>query len=114
MTQTLAVVVLFIAGMACLPWVVRWAQQRQGGRGTQGMLAASKVVSALPVGPQQRVITVEVGPEHARTLLVLGVTAQNINCLHVMPAAPPGSSSEPLITFSQEMARASAAKDADV
>jgi flagellar protein FliO/FliZ len=32
------------------------------------------------------VVTVEVGPEGARTWLVLGVTAQSINCLHVMPA----------------------------
>jgi flagellar protein FliO/FliZ len=29
-------------------------------------------------------VTVEVGPEHARTTLVLGVTAQQINCLHVL------------------------------
>jgi flagellar protein FliO/FliZ len=27
-----------------------------------------------------------VGPENARTLLVLGVTAQNIQCLHVLAA----------------------------
>ncbi|MBY0410619.1 MAG: flagellar biosynthetic protein FliO, partial [Burkholderiaceae bacterium] len=32
-----------------------------------------------------RVVTVEVGPENARTCLVLGVTAQHISCLHVLP-----------------------------
>ncbi|NCS62431.1 MAG: flagellar biosynthetic protein FliO, partial [Rhodoferax sp.] len=40
-----------------------------------------------------RVVTVEVGPDDARVWLTLGVTAQNITCLHtvavprqVMPA----------------------------
>ena len=50
--------------------------------------AASRVVSAVAVGPQQRVVTVEVGPEHARTWLVLGVTAQQVSCLHVLPVSP--------------------------
>jgi flagellar protein FliO/FliZ len=55
----------------------------------------SKIVSAVAVGPHQRVVTVEVGPEGARTLLVLGVTAQTISCLHSSPAAV--SSSEPVV-----------------
>jgi flagellar protein FliO/FliZ len=38
------------------------------------------------VGPHQRVVTVEVGPEGARTWLVLGVTGQTISCLHSMNA----------------------------
>jgi flagellar protein FliO/FliZ len=33
------------------------------------------------------VVTVEVGPEGARTWLVLGVTGQSITCLHTLPAA---------------------------
>lgn len=86
MTQALLAVVLFMAGMAALPWLVRRLQQRQASAGT-GQAMASKVVSAVAVGPQQRVVTVEVGPEHARTWLVLGVTAQQIHCLHVLPAA---------------------------
>ena len=85
MTQALVAVVLFMAAMAALPWLVRRLQQRQAG-GVAGGGMVSKVVSAVAVGPHQRVVTVEVGPENARTLLVLGVTAQNINCLHVLPA----------------------------
>ena len=84
MTQTLLVVVLFVGAMALLPWAVRRLQQRQ----SSGALAAggaSRVVSAVAVGPQQRVVTVEVGPENARTWLVLGVTAQQVSCLHVLP-----------------------------
>jgi len=50
MTQTLLVVVLFVGAMALLPWAVRRLQQRQ----SSGALAAggaSRVVSALAVGP---------------------------------------------------------------
>lgn len=85
MTQTLVVVVLFVGAMAVLPWLVRRLQQRHATAGL-GAGAASRVLSAVAVGPQQRVVTVEVGPEHARTWLVLGVTAQQVSCLHVLPA----------------------------
>lgn len=113
MTQTLVVVVFFVAAMACLPWLVRRLQQRHVAGGS-GVGAASRVVSAVAVGPQQRVVTVEVGPEHARTWLVLGVTPQQIHCLHVLPIAgvgPGASVSPPTATaqppsFSQEMVSA--------
>lgn len=108
MTQTLLVVVLFVGAMALLPWLVRRVQQRNaaGGMASGG---ASRVLSAVAVGPQQRVVTVEVGPEHARTWLVLGVTAQNVSCLHVLPASPQPSvaevpSANP--SFAQEVAAA--------
>lgn len=83
MSQTLLVVVLFVAAMAALPWLVRRVQQRQAGSGMAAG-AASKVLSAIAVGPHQRVVTVEVGPESFRTVLVLGVTAQQVSCLHVL------------------------------
>jgi len=86
MTQTVVSVVLFLVILALLPPAVRWFQQRAPG-GTSNA-AASRIVSTLAVGPQQRIVTVEVGPEDARTWLVLGVTAQNISCLHSMPAGP--------------------------
>lgn len=108
MTQTLLVVVLFVGAMALLPWLVRRVQQRQA---AGGMVAggASRVLSAVAVGPQQRVVTVEVGPEHARMWLVLGVTAHNVSCLHVLPASPrtsvaPGPSANP--SFAHEVAAA--------
>lgn len=88
MTQTLLVVILFVAAMATLPWLVRRLQQRHASGGPGGVGLGSRVLSAVAVGPQQRVVTVEVGPEHARTWLVLGVTAQQVSCLHVMPAVP--------------------------
>ncbi|RQO80461.1 flagellar biosynthetic protein FliO [Acidovorax sp. FJL06] len=111
MTQTLVVVVLFVGAMAVLPWLVRRVQQRHvAGAAAAG--TASRVVSAVAVGPQQRVVTVEVGPEHARTWLVLGVTAQQVSCLHVLPVQPlplpggAGSGAPGMPSFAQEMAAA--------
>ncbi|MEO7108166.1 MAG: flagellar biosynthetic protein FliO, partial [Rhodoferax sp.] len=46
----------------------------------------SRFISALAVGPHQRVVTVEVGPEGKRVWLTLGVTSQNITCLHCVDA----------------------------
>ncbi|UCU98720.1 FliO/MopB family protein [Acidovorax radicis] len=110
MTQTLVVVVLFVGAMATLPWLVRRLQQRRAVGGAAGG-STSRVLSAVAVGPQQRVVTVEVGPEHARAFLILGVTAQQINCLHVLPAgsaqAPTGASlSSGGASFSREIATA--------
>jgi len=110
MNQTLVVVVLFVGAMATLPWLVRRLQQRRAGVGTAGS-STSRGLSAVAVGPQQRVVTVEVGPEHARVFLVLGVTAQQINCLHVLPSV---ASHAPTVTslssggasFSREIATA--------
>lgn len=108
MTQTLLVVVLFVGVMALLPWLVRRVQQRHAINGAASG-GASRVLSAVAVGPQQRVVTVEVGPEHARTLLVLGVTAQSVSCLHALPAFPPVSINpmpQENPSFAQEMASA--------
>ena len=107
MGQTLLVVVLFIGAVATLPWLIRYVQQRQGkAAGAAGM--PSRVLSAVAVGPQQRIVTVEVGSEHARTCLVLGVTAQHITCLHVLGANAP--SPAPAASFSHEMAQVQTAQ----
>lgn len=83
MSQTLALLLLFVGALALLPWLVRRLQQRRlADAGAAG--AGVRVLSAVAVGPQQRVLTVEVGPEGARSWLVLGVTAQHISCLHVL------------------------------
>ena len=100
MTQTLAVVVLFVVAISFLPWLVRRLQLRQAGLG--GGSAGSRVLTQVAVGPQQRVVTVEVGPEHSRTVLVLGVTAQQVSCLHVLsPSA--GLPRAPEADFASEM-----------
>ena len=81
MTSTLVPVVLFVVLLALVPIGLKWLQRRSTGGGS-GIASASKVISAVAVGPHQRVVTVEVGPEGSRTWLTLGVTAQTITCLH--------------------------------
>ena len=84
--QTLLVVVLFVAVIAMLPLAIKWIQRRAQGGGV-AVSGNARVVSAVGVGPHQRVVTVEVGPEGARTWLVLGVAGQSITCLHTVPIA---------------------------
>ena len=115
MVQTLLVVVLFVTAMALLPWLLRRLKQRQSALSGNGAVAA-RVLTAISLGPQQRLVTVEVGTGDARTCLVLGVTAQQITCLHVLPApasaqtpaaaAAVAAALAPSTSFSQAMARA--------
>lgn len=87
MWPTLSLVVLFVAGMAALPWLLRRLQGKGGvlGKVRSGQGLQPRVLGAVGVGPQQRVVTVEVGEGAQSVRLVLGVTAQNIQCLHVLP-----------------------------
>lgn len=83
MTQTVLVVSLFVVLLAMVPVGLKWAQRRFASSATGGV-AGSRVISAIAVGPSQKVVTVEVGPEGSRIWLTLGVTAQTITCLHAM------------------------------
>jgi flagellar protein FliO/FliZ len=96
MTQSFILVIIFVGLLACLPWAVNRLKQHYGL--TQlGPTQQSRVLSVLAVGPHQKVVTVEVGPDHARVALVLGVTAQSVNLLHTLPvptvASGPASAS---------------------
>ena len=84
MTQSLLLVAAFLLVLVCLPSLARWARLRFASHNGSAE-GQCKFVSALAVGPHQRVVTVEVGPESARVWLTLGVTAQNIQCLHSAP-----------------------------
>ena len=83
MSQTLVTVAVFVLLLALVPFAVKWIQSR-----SRSAMAAvgpgTRVMSALAVGPHQRVVTVEVGPQDAPVWLVLGVTQQTIVCLHTM------------------------------
>lgn len=81
MTQTLISVGLFVVLLALVPVGLKWVQRRVVAGGVSAT-SVSRVVSAVAVGPHQRVVTVEVGPEGSRVWLTLGVTAQAITCLH--------------------------------
>ncbi len=95
MSQAWVSVVLFVVLLALAPLGLKWLQRRAAG-GAMGPAVASRIVSAVAVGPHQRVVTVEVGPEDARVWLTLGVTAQNITCLHTvaMPLGRPAAADQ--------------------
>ena len=96
MAQSLFLIVVFIGVLALFPVALRWLQRKQASV-TGAVPASARLVSAIAVGPQQRVVTVEVGPEHARTWLVLGVTVQSISCLHSIPLAPGETPAAPVV-----------------
>jgi flagellar protein FliO/FliZ len=96
MAESLVPVGIFLLLLGCLPFALKWIKQRTPGASGQGS-AQTRFVSALAVGPHQRVVTVEVGPEGQRVWLTLGVTAQGISCLHcvnVTPSLPGGVQEE--------------------
>ncbi len=84
---------IFLACLICAPWVIKRFKLGQGVY-RDGSVNPSKLVSAIAVGPQQKVVTVEVGYERTRVVLVLGVTVQQITCLHVIPSHDVGAAGE--------------------
>ena len=86
MTQQLLLVGAFLVLLACLPWALRRLKMRAGLSNAETG-EQSRFISAVAVGPHQRVVTVEVGPENSRVWLTLGVTAQSIHCLYSAPVA---------------------------
>ena len=95
----------FIAVIALIPlalWLLR--------RTPLGQAAASgglRVVSALPLAPNQRIVTVEVGTGDERRWLVLGVTPGCIRRLHTLaPQGPAPSAADPALpSFARLLAR---------
>ena len=83
MTSSLFLLVGVLLLLALLPWGLQRVRQRTAA-GQLASASAMKIVSAMAVGPHQKVMTVEVGPPDARVWLVLGVSAQAVTCLHHM------------------------------
>jgi flagellar protein FliO/FliZ len=85
MYQQFIFIGMFLVGIACLPLITKWLVLRNILK-ARAISGASKLVSVVAVGPNQRVVTVEVGPEHNRAWLVLGVSPQQITYLHSFSA----------------------------
>ena len=85
MTQSLIWIGLFLCALLSLPFLIEHLKKRYGLK-MPGTTGPTRLVSALSLGPNQKVVTVEVGPANARVWLVLGVTPQAIACLHTTPA----------------------------
>ncbi len=85
MSLQLLPVILFLVALACVPFLIRWLKARVPSSSRMGG-AQSRFVSAVAVGPHQRVVTVEVGPAGDRVWLTLGVSSSGIQCLHTAAA----------------------------
>lgn len=84
MSQQVLLVALFMAVVVSLPFLTRWFLKRNA-LDPATKTAALKIVSAVAVGPSQKVISLEAGQDGNRVLLVLGVTPQQITFLHSLP-----------------------------
>ncbi len=96
----------FVAVIALIP-VALWLLRRSGyaGAGQDGLL---RTVSSLSLSPSQRVVVVEMGQGATARWLVLGVTAESINCLTQMDApaeVPPALRTPQAATVSQLIAK---------
>ncbi len=97
----LAAFALILALIPAALWLLK-RTPLGGAAGGQGL----RLIGALPLAPNQRIVTVEVGSGEDRRWLVLGVTPAGINTLHSLPpqAEPPAAgTAQPL--FAQLLQR---------
>jgi flagellar protein FliO/FliZ len=81
----------FVVIIAAIPLAL-WLLKRSGYGAAMagGANAPARTVASLAIGPQQRIVTVEVGTGDEKRWLVLGVTPQAIQTLHTLsPQAEP-------------------------
>ena len=83
-TDFIGPVFAFVAILALIPAAL-WLLKRTPLGGSQGGSAPMRLVGALPLAPNQRLVTVEVGQGDDRRWLVLGVSPAGISTLHQMP-----------------------------
>jgi flagellar protein FliO/FliZ len=97
----------FVAIIAMIP-IGLWLLKRTpiGGAGAHGLM---RHIAVLPISPNQRLVTVEVGSGDERRWLVLGVTGQSITTLHTMApqdqSALPGAGAPPPMPFAQLLSK---------
>ncbi|MDM7456964.1 MAG: flagellar biosynthetic protein FliO [Tepidimonas sp.] len=72
-----------LVALAAMAWGVQWLRRRQTRAAGGG--AALRVTAQLMVGPQQRVVVVELDGAAGAVQLTLGVTPQHVRTLHVQP-----------------------------
>jgi flagellar protein FliO/FliZ len=83
MLQNALPAVGLLLAMMVVAWLLqRWRRHLPNMKRQTG--PSLKVMNALPLGPQQRVVTVQVGEGQDRVCLVLGVTPGGISALHQM------------------------------
>ncbi len=106
MTPSLSSFFWFIALIAMIPAALWLLKRTPLGGAASG--SAMKSVAVLPLSASQRIVTVEVGHGENRRWLVLGVSPNSIQTLHLMdaqeiPAANPMP--PPPVAFAQLLSR---------
>ena len=107
-SSALGPILAFVLILALIPaalWLLKRSPLGKFSAGAAG--GAMRVVAALPLAPNQRIVTVEVGSGDERRWLVLGVTPAGIHTLHTLPpqAEPAAALPGPLPIFAQLLAR---------
>ncbi len=99
MNSSLLPFLWFLLILALIPLAL-WLLKRTplGGTSASGQM---RVVAQLPLAPNQRLLTVEVGQGEDRRWLVLGVTGAQISTLHVMPPQPESPTAASQLPFAQ-------------
>jgi flagellar protein FliO/FliZ len=83
MLQNALPALALLAIMVALAFALKWARHRlPGAVGHSG--PPMQVLSSLSLGPQQRVVTLQVGKGDERVCLVLGISPGSVNALHSM------------------------------
>ncbi|UZD55726.1 FliO/MopB family protein [Caldimonas aquatica] len=84
MPSTLNFLFWFLIVLALIPLAL-WMLKRSQLVVAAGVAPPARVVASAGLGPQQRLVTIEVGQGEARQWLVLGVTPHTITVLHSLP-----------------------------
>jgi flagellar protein FliO/FliZ len=112
MTSSWTALLWLIVVVAAIPAAL-WLLKRSGMAGRLGAGSAGiglKQVGALALGPQQRLVAVEVGSGEQRQWLLLGVTPQQVSTLQVLQQWPGAAEvasapNTPAGSFGVELAR---------
>ncbi len=102
MLQNAMPALLLLAIMVGMAFALKWARRRLPGVVGGHSGPPMQVLSSLSLGPQQRVVAVQVGQGDERVCLVLAHSPGSVNALHQMPlpAAPPAESGTPTVATS--------------
>jgi len=79
-TSHLGTTLLALLAVLALIIILAWLLKRLSGNTFQGQNQI-KMITHLNVGQRERLLVIEVGNQH----LLLGITSQQIRCLHVLP-----------------------------
>lgn len=97
MMQNAAPALVLLGLMVLVAWLLQRYRRHLPGVALQAG-PSMKVMGSLALGPQQRVVTVQVGEGEERLCLVLGVSPGNITALHQMAlpdSTPPDGATGP-------------------